>query len=197
MKPVQSICFLFCLLLAHASVAQQKIVANVHMETKTTNNNEITYRKGIMLKLSDFEGAEEPSADAVAMAYTGVSLRYNGSAKNGIITLDIKLLASFDKSRSWCLAKSRNEWTLAHEQRHFDITALNACSLLRELKSYTFTKNFEQELNALQAKYKKKNEDEQDIYDAETNHGINRAVQIDWNERITKAIDECSDCYEQ
>ncbi len=196
MKLIQAIYIVGFVLLAHQSLAQQKIVANVTMETRSERKNEIAYRKGTKLELSDFQGDDEPNVDAVAMAYSGVSVRYTGTIKNGLIRLEIKMYASFDKSRSWCLSSSRNPRTLAHEQRHFDITALNACALFQELSSYRFTKNFEREIAELQTKYRKKNESDQDDYDTETNHGIKREVQEEWNQKIIKAIGESGDCFQ-
>lgn len=175
--------------------AQQKIVANVTMERNSDLNGTIAYRRGLQLNLDDFQGEEEPQMNAVAMAYSGVSLRYGGSVKKGVIVLDIRMFASFDKRRSWCLPRARNAWTLAHEQRHFDITALNACALYRELKSYPFSSHFEKEILDLQNKYRQKNEQDQDEYDTATDHGVNREVQEQWNEKIIKALSECSDCY--
>ncbi|HTN17029.1 MAG TPA: hypothetical protein VL092_05055 [Chitinophagaceae bacterium] len=193
MKSIQLI--LVLTLLACNSFAQ-KIIARVTMETSSEKRNEIVYRKGTKLELSDFQGPEEPNMNAVAMAYSGISLRYSGSMQKGLIVLNIKMYCSFDKSRSWCLPGSRNERTLAHEQRHFDITALSACDLYRELQQYTFTKNFEREIAELQRKYREQNEAEQDRYDKEANHGINTEEQEQWNQKITKSIDNCTDCYQ-
>lgn len=195
MKRIQTIYIVCFVLLTQNGFAQQKVTANVTMETKSERKNEIVYRKGTKLELSDFHGDDEPNVDAVAMAYSGVSVRYTGTIKNGLIKLEIKMYASFDKSKSWCLETSRNERTLAHEQRHFDITALNACALFEELQSYQFTKNFEREIADLQKKYQKKNESDQDDYDAETNHGIKREVQEEWNQKILKAISEAGSCF--
>lgn len=174
----------------------QKIIAHVSMETRSEKSNEIVYRKGTKLKLSDFQGPEEPNMNAVAMAYSGISLRYSGSMQKGLIVLNIKMYCSFDKSRSWCLPGSRNEKTLAHEQRHFDITALSACDLYRELQHYPFTKNFEREIAELQRKYREQNEAEQDQYDRETKHGIHTEEQEYWNQKIINAIENCNDCYQ-
>jgi hypothetical protein len=188
---------LIFMMLVHNSFAQQKIVTNVTMETGSEKKNEIVYRKGTQLTLSDFQGDEEPNMNAVAMAYSGISVRYSGSMQKGLIVLNIKMYASFDKSRSWCLPGSRNEKTLAHEQRHFDITALSACELYRELQHYPFTKNFDREIQELQRKYRERNEAEQDQYDTEANHGINTDIQEEWNQKIINAIDNCSDCYQR
>ncbi|MES2479734.1 MAG: hypothetical protein V4561_11655 [Bacteroidota bacterium] len=186
----------FLLLSISLSVSAQKITAKVIMENNSKRKHEIVYRKGTQLSLADFQGDYEEGVDAVAMAYSGVTVNYNAMTKNGQIFLEIRMYASFDKSKSWCLSKSRNERTLAHEQRHFDITAKNACALFRALKSYHFTRSFEQEIFGLQEKYRKKNEEEQDIYDSESNHGINKEKQAEWNENVIKQLDACEDCFE-
>lgn len=187
--------FLLFLLMSLSGLAQ-KITAEVIMEKSSKKKHEIVFRKGTQLSLGDFQGAYEEGVDAVAMAYSGVTVNYNAMTKNGHVFLEIRMYASFDKTKSWCLAKSRNERTLAHEQRHFDITAKNACALFRALKSYHFTRNFEQEIFGLQEKYRKMNEEEQDVYDSESNHGINKEKQAEWNENVLKHLEACDDCYE-
>lgn len=177
------------------STSAQKITAKVIMEKSSKRKNEIVYRKDEPLSLSDFQGDYEEGVDAVAMAYSGVTVNYGAMTKNGNVFLEIRMYASFDKSKSWCLLKSRNERTLAHEQRHFDITAKNACALFRALQSYSYTRNFEQEIFGLQEKYRKLNEQEQDVYDSESNHGIDKEKQAEWNEKIAKDLAGCDDCY--
>lgn len=173
----------------------QHVEAKIIMENNSSNVNEIVYHKGLKLKQSDFQGEVEQGMNAIAMAYSGVSLKYGGMTKRGNILIEIRLYPSFDKSTSWCMAEHRNETVLEHEQRHFDITVINACKLFRVLQSYSFTKNFEQEIVQLQNKYKRLNEEEQDIYDDATNHGINKEIQEEWNHKIIKELAECSDCY--
>lgn len=188
------ISFFLFLLLSFSALAQ-KITVKVIMENSSKRKNEIVYQKGHPLSLSDFQGEYEQGVDAVAMAYSGVTVNYSATTKNDKVFLEIRMYASFDKSKSWCLAKSRNERTLAHEQRHFDITAKNACALFRALQSYSFTQNFEQEIFGLQEKYRKLNEQEQDDYDSESNHGIDKEKQAEWNEKTLKDLANCDDCY--
>jgi hypothetical protein len=173
----------------------QDIEATLIMETSSSQRNEIVYQKGLKLKQSDFQGAVDLGMNAVAMAYSGVSLKYGGMTKKGKILIEIRMYPSFNKSTSWCMEEHRNDRVLEHEQRHFDITVINACKLFRALQSYSFTKNFEQEIAELQKKYKQLNEEDQDIYDKATNHGINKEIQEEWNSRITKELAACSDCY--
>lgn len=186
--------FVLIFLSGQSLFAQQIVTATVTMERSSDQPNEIVYRKNTRLRLSDFQGSPEVKTNEVALAYSGVTIRYSGSVKKGQIMLNIKLYAVFDRSKSWCLAKAKNDWTLAHEQRHFDITAINACRLYRALKEFSFTKNFEQEIKELQKKFQQLNEEEQDQYDKATNHGINKTDQEEWNQKIIKTLEGYSDC---
>lgn len=174
----------------------RKVIAHVIMDTRMEQADQIAYRKGIRLNWEDFQGdADASNSDAVAMAYTGVSLRYEGSIRKGEVHLNIRILTHFSRRQSWVLSTSKNEWTLNHEQRHFDITALNACALYRELSTYNFTNRFDKEIRELQERYQRKNEEMQERYDLETNHGIRRKAQEEWNERIQHALEELAECY--
>lgn len=174
----------------------QRIVTTIIMENKSDKGTEVVYRSGKQLSLSDFQAEVDLSMHAVAMAYSGVTLKYQAYSKKGELNLEIRLYPSFDKSKSWCLSKAKNEWTLAHEQRHFDITVINACALYRALQQKIFSKDFEKEIAEIQNKYRRINEEEQDQYDSETNHGINKVKQAEWNEYIIRRLAECKDCYE-
>ena len=189
--------FLFFMLTfcAFGSYAQ-KVQATVTMKSSSDKSGQIVYRKGQLLRIKDFEGSEEKGMRAIAMTYSGVSLNYSAAIKSDEIFVNIYLYPSFDKEKSWFLEKHKDERTLAHEQLHFDITVIKACDLYKALKAYSFSKKFENEIVELQTKYKIENEELQDLYDAETNNGINREKQAEWHEKIKKQLEACNDCYE-
>lgn len=189
--------WLACMIQAFSAAAQQrKIIAHVTMDSKAEQPGQIVYKMGKRLSWRDFQGqVDRSNSDAVAMAYTGVAVRYDGSISKGEVHLNIRVLTYFNPLQSWVLPGSANDWTLNHEQRHFDITAINACALYRTLRSYTFTDRFEQEIRELQERYQRKNEADQDRYDRETNHGIRHKAQEEWSERIQKELNETSECY--
>lgn len=174
----------------------KKIIAQVQLDMHTEQPEQIAYRRGLKLSWSDFRGPADPNnADAVAMAYTGVAVRYEGSIKKGEVHLHIRILTHFNRSQSWVLPTSKNEHTLNHEQRHFEITALNACALYREMSTFKFTDRFEQEIRELQERYQKKNEEDQDRYDRETDHGIRKKAQEEWSERIQSQLNDTEICF--
>lgn len=191
----RSLCFLFVLLLFVERLAAQNFEVKVVMKQSSAQPNEIVYRKGLQLTLADFQGEYEPGMNAIAMAYSGVALQFKAYTKGATTYIEIEMYPSFDKRRSWCLAAHRNAYTLEHEQRHFDITALSACALYQRLKTYPFTKDFQQEILRIKEAHVRDNEAEQDRYDQETNHGILRDKQAQWNEKIKKGLAEASDCF--
>lgn len=197
MKKVLLVVWMVCIAqLGSAAAQSRKIIAHVSMDLRAEQPDHIAYRKDLRLSWRDFQGSVDPdNSDAVAMAYTGVSVRYEGSIQKGEVHLHIRVLTHFNRRQSWVLPNSKNDWTLNHEQRHFDITAINACELYRALRSFSFSDRFEQEIRELQERYQKKNEDDQDRYDRETNHGIREKAQKEWAERIGKALEEASECY--
>jgi hypothetical protein len=182
--------------LGSVTAQSRKIIAHVQLDMRTEQPEQIAYRKGLKLSWSDFRGPADPNnADAVAMAYTGVAVRYEGSIKKGEVHLNIRILTHFNRSQSWVLPTSKNEHTLNHEQRHFEITALNACALFKEMSSFTFSDRFEQEIRDLQERYQKKNEEDQDRYDRETDHGIRKKAQEEWSERIQSQLNDTEICF--
>lgn len=191
------ICFLFLVISCGPLLSfAQKVQAKINMKSSSEKPNEIVYRKGNLLRIKDFEGSEEDGMRAIAMAYSGVNLSYSATIKANEISLTINMYPSFDKGKSWFLEEHKNEKTLAHEQLHFDITVIKACELYRVLKAFPFSKKFEKEIVALQTNYRIKNEEEQDRYDSETNHGINKEKQAEWEEKIKQQLAACADCYE-
>jgi hypothetical protein len=193
---LKAILVLLTQLFVTSPIFGQTIIPKVIMENSSKLPNEIVYKKDLLLKIEDFQGVVEPRMNAVAMAYSGVNIQYQGYSKKGDLNLEIRLYPSFDKTKSWCLPKAKNEWTLAHEQRHFEITVLNACDLFRALKKFNYSKNFQIEIIELHNKFKRINEDEQDLYDSETNHGIDKEKQAEWNKKISLRLAACIDCYE-
>lgn len=195
MKALKFFLFFVLAFCAFGSNAQ-KVQATVTMKGSSDKTGQIVYRKGHLLRIRDFEGSEEKGMRAIAMTYSGVSLNYSAAIKAEEIFVNINLYPSFDKERSWFLEKHKDERTLAHEQLHFDITVIKACDLYKALKAYSFSRKFEKEIVELQTKYKIQNEELQDLYDAETNNGINKEKQAEWHEKIKKQLADCDDCYE-
>ena len=132
-----------------------------------------------LLTWDDFQCAPKTGTDAVASTSTTLGLNY--LLKNG--KLEYEITCSFSKKRSWGLLK--NEYILAHEQAHFDITELFARKLHQQLASYQPNrKTFQKDVSAIYENVVKAKEAFQRLYDGETDHSRRRARQEEWLVRI-------------
>jgi hypothetical protein len=76
---------------------------------------------------------------------------------------------------------------------HFDITRLGAENFIRELVNAKFTKeNYNQVLDSVFDRSYRENIAMQEQYDKETQHSINREVQLKWNDRIAGEMKKLS-----
>lgn len=101
--------------------------------------------------------------------------------------------AVFLKDGSWFDKTDLSEYTLEHEQLHFDISEVFA----RKFKKHLLSKyNKPISHNQLDAEYKlytKMLGEFEDKYDRETNFGTDETKQKDWNKRVSELLDELSE----
>jgi hypothetical protein len=167
----------------------QKTKPSIRVEVALEQEDDpdiVSYSPNRPLTLDDFQGKPEESGTTLAVTYSIVFLKYSSArAMNNEIFLDVSVLATFNKTKSWCRREARNEGTLEHEQRHFDISAIKACELADTIRKFTFSVDrFPIELETLQRQIRKELDEMQDQYDSETRHGNNAAVQEKWNKLI-------------
>jgi hypothetical protein len=130
-------------------------------------------------------GTPDDMSIAGAITYSGIQIKYNYQTFNRHKMVNVTVVPYFHKTNSWWRANHSTEQLLAHEQLHFDITALAACELVKTLKTTAFTPdNFTKELEAIQKKTEKDRSKMQQQYDRETNHSLIKAKQADWERSI-------------
>lgn len=184
---------------------------NTWMDREASTNEKLA--KGIKVTFTDYTG----SADQDTVFYSArrpltwndfradvnrtsrfsatvfPSFAYEGDSKviNGIVHLNLKMQVYVLKSSSWVKEEAKDAYGLNHEQRHFDIVKLVAERFKQKIKpddlsladynsniQYHFIESY-REMNQLQ-----------DQYDGETRHGINKAAQEQWNQRLEKELKE-------
>ncbi len=107
----------------------QPISAVVSIETTSPKDSFIFYKEGIRLKFSDFRAAMPQGTNNVAMTYSGISIAMNGVTKKDQLLLTIKLSTKYYPYKSWFDKNQLDSNVLQHEQRHFDISAINTLAL--------------------------------------------------------------------
>lgn len=160
------------------------------LQQKQLENNLISWNSERKLKWSDFLG-EVPKSKYLATTYTTIraipitycidSLQYN-------ITSDFLCDESWTKDRV-------SVSLLAHEQLHFDISELAARKIRKEYSEYNLMdlKTSYKKLSDIFKKYSTSFLDSMEIkYDKETNHGVNLEIQLLWEKKIKKELNDLS-----
>ena len=149
------------------------------------NDDTVFYELSRPLTWKDFQAT--PRATSRYAAEVNPNFAYSGrsSVTNGVVTVNLTVKVYTLKSGSWARDVAKNEYSLNHEQRHFDIAKIVAERFKKKvipdsltiedynsIIQYQFIESF-REMNKLQEKY-----------DGETNHGINQSEQARWSKWI-------------
>jgi len=170
---------------------QSSVKVNVTIGRTIDMPNCIVYSLQRPLSINDFTGPVEGGVPELAATSSGTDMGYNVKTQNGQLVLNITLTPYFDRSQSWFKEAGKNPRVLAHEQAHFDITAIKTCELAETMRNAVFTQeNYEQLIKQLLAKNTKDANDEETTYDNETDHSIIEDKQIEWQTRLTKKVGE-------
>ncbi|MBS0025834.1 hypothetical protein ACTJJ0_09775 [Chitinophaga sp. 22321] len=153
------------------------------------DSDTIFYDPARKLQWDDFRAQPSPAGPSAAVAYTSFAYDGNSNLVNDTLRITLRLQVFFIKSASWVRPEARNNYALAHEQLHFDITRLVVERFKQKLRQtalnrddydsiiqYQYLQSF-REMNRLQYKF-----------DQETNHGLNPAAQIRWRDKVNVGL---------
>jgi hypothetical protein len=174
-----------------ASVTVNSIIKNT-----PSQKNYIVYAPDRPLRLTDFVGQPDTLSADVANTYSGIEVNCDIETKDGHVNVLVHITPYVDIHKSWCRVAARNDYTLLHEQKHFDITALKACALLDTIQRYHFTADYINEIKRLYAQIQGEVDQLQNGYDAKTKNGLLRDVQQQWNIKIAEELKK-RNCYSQ
>jgi hypothetical protein len=175
--------------------AGSDVIVNVSIKRTADKPNIIAYTLGQPLKIADFQGPPEGAYRELAATYSGISLGYQERVEKGQTILDVTIGAHFNKATSWFKPEGKTPAVLAHEQTHFDITAIKACELAETIRKTRFTRdNYASEMERLHKESTAAVSAEEELYDSETAHGINKPQQAQWEKKISQQVREIG-CY--
>ena len=153
-----------------------------------TEGDTIYYTTDRPLTWTDFQ-SNVANSKYDADVFPSIGYAEQAEVIKGLITIRIDLKVFLPKSACWVRNGSRNDYTLNHEQRHFDIAKIAAEKFKQKLKAENLPPgNYDgfinvdyldayREMNALQKQY-----------DDETRHGSNQYEQQKWDERIDSLL---------
>jgi len=148
----------------------------------------IYYSVKRLLTWADFQ-SKIPTSKYSAEVFPTIGYDQHAEIVKGIVNLHLTVKTCLPKSACWAKDDSRSDYTLNHEQRHFDIVKIVSEHFKQKLAAgklnvdnYEGTVNMEyldtyREMNVMQKQY-----------DDETKHGTDTAEQGRWNLRIDKEL---------
>jgi hypothetical protein len=142
------------------------------------------------LKWSDFKGTNINGpymAQSNCLFYYKVDPRMN----NGVLDLHVNLSAGFEKNHSWVKNDAKIESLLAHEQLHFDICEMHIRRIIRTMKGLNLNPvEFDSQFKNIFEAGWKSYQDDQALYDSETQHGIVSVEQKRWENKIRLELEK-------
>jgi hypothetical protein len=149
----------------------------------------VFYNPNRPLIWSDFKGATRSNSKYAAAVFTSFSYEGKSYAKDSELIIDIGFKVYMVKNMSWGNPQARNSYTLRHEQLHFDITRILVEQFKKRILESSLTlADYDSELQYQFLEIYKEMHREQDLYDKETQHGLNPQKQAAWDDKITKQL---------
>ncbi len=148
-----------------------------------SSDNEVTlsWQEDLKLSWEDFKGNKNLESDAVAVTVSGITFSYSvRKSKTRIVDFKASVEAHFYPEKSWVVKERADDYVLAHEQLHFDITELHVRKLRKQIDGVRVSQNLDQILNALHKNINKALTDMQNQYDADTNNSMDKNAQAKW-----------------
>jgi hypothetical protein len=158
--------------------------------TDAPEGDSIYYAVTRPLTWDDFK-SKTPNSHYDAQVFPTIGYDEHTGVTDGTINVAIALKATLPKSAAWVRAGSKTDYTLNHEQRHFDIVKIVTEHFKQKLKTENLTPaNYEGIINVDYLDAYREMDAIQKQYDDETRHGADQAEQGRWNEKIDKELRE-------
>lgn len=173
---------------AATNIKLAKQVKLVFADYKGSEDDTIYYDVNRPLNWNDFQ-SKTASAKYDAEVFPSIGYDEHAEVLKGILNINIALKVSMPKSACWVKDGSRNDYTLNHEQRHFDIAKWVAEHFKQKLKGADLPiENFDATINMEYLETYREMDNLEKQYDDETRHGTNEHAQQHWNELIDKQL---------
>ncbi|KAA9333513.1 hypothetical protein F0P96_09840 [Hymenobacter busanensis] len=143
------------------------------------------YSSAQPLSLDDFRAEPRLTGRYAATVFPSFAYSARAQTVSGVLHLHLQMQVFVVRSASWVRPTARTAYTLAHEQRHFDVVKLVAERFKRKVQPDSLTlDNYDARMQYqyLQSWWEMNRLQEQ--YDAETGGGTNEAAQQRWNQRL-------------
>ncbi|MGI4751733.1 MAG: hypothetical protein ACRYFB_13970 [Janthinobacterium lividum] len=148
----------------------------------------IYYSTNRPLTWTDFQDKPQGGKYA-AMVFPSFGFEEQREIVNGEIRLHLDMKIYVPKSACWVKYGNQNDYSLNHEQRHFDLVAIVGKHFEQKIKAAKLpVNNCDGLINVEYYESFREMNHLQKQYDDETEHGINRNKQEEWNTYIDKEL---------
>ncbi|MBT8295891.1 MAG: DUF922 domain-containing protein [Gramella sp.] len=148
----------------------------------------IQWQKSRPLTWEDFKAEPDTSNTFSANTNSGISYSWNYSTASGEPVLKHEVYTNFYPERSWVKDIQDEEYLLAHEQLHFDISELHARRLRKALAQYEIGRNIRQDLKKIYNSIEAERSSMQHQFDRETSHSENIEAEYKWRKFIQQEL---------
>ena len=157
----------------------------------TVFGQKINWKEDQKLGWDNFKSSVNRKSNPDVVAYTHCGWEYSVvKSTNPKSPVTIEISTIFNEDRSWKDVKRINDYVLLHEQKHFDIAEIFARKLRKEVSekiktSGDYDKVFKTIYNTISTDYR----NYQISYDKDTQHGMNKEKQAEYNAAISEQLD--------
>lgn len=155
----------------------------------TVTNDTVYYSPERKLIWSDFTGTITPGSAAAAETMPGFSYNATVIQKKDTTFVHVYLQVYFVRNESWFLPGNDNAYALSHEQIHFDIASLAGQEFKDSLTARDFSSQYYPiEIHFLYWNIWRKMTNTEELFDKDTDHGLNHGAEAVWAKRVRKAL---------
>lgn len=188
---MKKILFFLVLSFGFAALAKSQLQVNVQW-LKTTSGikkDTLYYSPQAKLTWNDFYVRKEEGTNTAALTTSGFGFTAGIFSRSGQGLLDINVFCYFLPYKSWVKKGDTNDYILNHEQHHFDISYIGSCYFMQKLKEARITmNNYSSVISKIYDEAYDYMSNMQDAYDRETDNGIIREKQEDWNKKVNARL---------
>ena len=137
---------------------------------------------------TDFTGIMPKTSRYSAQIFNNFEYLAPLKLENGVLKIDLQMKVYMLKSGSWTSSTNLSEYSIAHEQVHFDITKIVVERFKRKAKQILTVDNYDSELQLLFIEMYREMNRLQKEYDDESNHSINVLGQQKWQQFVDEEL---------
>ncbi len=163
------------------------------LNTIAQEKEKITWSEDRLLTWSDFKAQPETSNSYSANTNSGISYSWDYSTASGRPVLEHEVFSNFYPNLSWVKDIDNEEYLLAHEQLHFNISELHARKLRKALDEYEIGRSVRLDLKGIYNKIEAERVSMQNQFDTETSHSKNKPAEMRWRKFLKEELAKLQD----